>query len=188
MSTDNQVTNVRVQNGQGETVATAATGDFWYVMPILMPMFTALSAQVLQPMETGVLYVLSWDGGGSVKGFLFPPAGGQLVFKLQLPAVEAPAAAPQAKAVAAATSSQPDFTNVRILMLKTGELRATADSADMGGIIPIIFYFTSPATLSGKLILNAPYTFSGTYRDGSQQQFNVLYNGEQSNGGLTFVI
>jgi hypothetical protein len=109
------------------------------------------------------------------------------VFKLQFSAVETPAA-PQAKAVAAANSSQADFTNVRILTLKTGELCATADSANMTGIIPILFYITSPATVSAKLIPNAPYTFAGTYRDGNPQQFTVLYSAEQSDGGLQFVI
>jgi len=34
----------------------------------------------------------------------------------------------------------------------------------------------------------APFTFSGTYRDGNQQRFTVLYSAKQSDGGLQFVI
>jgi len=131
---------------------------------------------------------ISWDGGGSIKGYLFPPAGGQLVFKLQLPAVETPVAALKANALAAADcDNQPDYANVRILT-KTGELCATADSAYMIGVMPIIFFITSPATVSGTLIPNALYTFLGITRDGGQQQFTLLYSGEESDGVLAFVI
>lgn len=81
-----------------------------------------------------------------------------------------------------------DFTNVQIFTLETNELVATADSANLGGIIPTVFIFTSPATISHSLREKMFYNFSALYHGTDPQTNKVQFQSQGDNNTLSFLL